>query len=548
MRILAFNTAHDASVCSLNDGEIEFFSKEERLTRKKRDKNPFKSLELYHSLNFGQIDYVVYCNPSSENKEEVQYKNLYKTYFMKKFGVNENQILSLTHHICHAFLSFINSEFDDALVFVVDRNGTHFCIGDDPVARESESVYVFNKKTRYREIYKSFWLSDNHYSKEQIRNRIKNIFPSPEIKIHNAYGIVKVYEAATTLIGQHPLENGKTMGLASYGEDKNYVKLFLDNTPIENYFDHVSGKVIFNNLNEKIVKHVDENDYQFYANQAKHVQIETQRAVLDLIKKYVDCTKIKNVCLVGGYALNIVANNYYLKNLPDVNFYFEPNADDSGISIGATMAAYRRITNKWSKPLTNNFYHYYNVDEQIQSGNISSIDEICELLIAQKSVAVFEGSPEAGPRALGHRSILFDPRNIDAKKIINKIKKREWYRPFAGVILESYFDQYFETFGLKSSPYMTVNFDCKEIAKRVVPGIIHVDDTCRIQTINSGFLFDLLQLFYEKTGCPMLLNTSFNLAGEPLVQTKADAIKTFENSELDAVYFVEEGRILTKSK
>ena len=232
--------------------------------------------------------------------------------------------------------------------------------------------------------------------------------------------------------------------------------------------------------------------------------------------------------------------------MPEVNFYFEPTADDTGTSIGGAMLAHKQITGEYPKPLEDNFYHYYDDNEALATGVDSNIEEICDLLMKQKSVAIFEGSPEAGPRALGHRSILFDPRNINAKEIVNKIKKREWFRPFAGTILESEFSNYFHTYSLKESPYMTINFEAKEITKTLVPGIVHVDDTCRIQTVNKGFLYELLYLFYRKTGCPMLLNTSFNLAGLPLVQTKQDAIEVFDNSVLDCVYFVDDKKIIKK--
>jgi carbamoyltransferase len=210
------------------------------------------------------------------------------------------------------------------------------------------------------------------------------------------------------------------------------------------------------------------------------------------------------------------------------------------------MLAHHQLTGEYAAPLKNNFYHYYDYSEQLEGGKKANIAKLVSMLAEGKSVAIFEGNPEAGPRALGHRSILFDARNSNAKEIVNRIKKREWYRPFAGVILESEFANYFETLDISSSPYMTINFDAKEETKQLVPGIIHVDGTCRIQTVSEGFLFDLITAFYKKTKCPMILNTSFNLAGEPLVQTKAEAIETLQNSELDAIYFVEEGRILTK--
>lgn len=550
MRILSININHDASACSLNNGHLEFFCKEERLSKKKRDHSVYNCLDLYKKCDFGKIDKIVFSSPSqgtlSENIIEEQYRKQITTLF----DVAAENFLIIPHHLSHAYLAYINSQFDKSLVFVIDRNGSIFMHNNEPLARESETVFIFDINNGYKTVHKNFWTVNIKYSKEEIRNIMRNKFQDVSISAENPYSIVKVYEAATTLIGENPLENGKTMGLSSYGEDINYEPLFLNGYPIDNHFDQVHVKnveslVCFNGLND-LSTQFDENNYQFFANKAKHVQVETQNAALNLIKKYVELTGIKNVCIVGGYALNIVANNFYIKNLPNVNFYFEPNADDTGVSIGAAMAAHRKINNEWAAPLKDNFYHYYNSDDPLQTGTQSSIEEICDLLIEQKCVAIFDGSPEAGPRALGHRSILFDPRNPDAKKIINKIKKREWYRPFAGVMLESHFNEYFETLGLQSSPYMTINFSSKEIAKMTVPGIIHVDGSCRIQTVDSGFLYDLLQMFYEKTGCPILLNTSFNLAGQPLVQTKTDALNVLENSELDAIFFVEDSLIVTK--
>ena len=145
MRVLAFNTAHDSSVCSINDGKIEFFCKEERLTGIKRDKNPFKSLELYSSLNFGKIDHILYHTPSND---EISTEFFYRTYISKKFGVEMENYSSLKHHDCHAALAYYNSGFDKALTIVVDRNGSMFFVNGTPMARESESVYVCDKNIK----------------------------------------------------------------------------------------------------------------------------------------------------------------------------------------------------------------------------------------------------------------------------------------------------------------------------------------------------------------------------------------------------------------
>jgi carbamoyltransferase len=544
MRILALNTAHDSSVCVINDGELEFFGKEERFSRYKRDKQPFKTLEIYKSLNKGEIDYLVYSSPT--NNEPIS-ENIFFTFLNKNFQIKNKQFNVYPHHLCHAMLAFTNSAFIESLVFVIDRDGSIIYDNDNKLARESESVYLFDKRKGIKPIHKSFWLYTPTESRHEVKKQIQKLYPDSYVEVNNAYSIVKVYEAATTLIGQNPLENGKTMGLSSYGENLNYEKLIVDGVALSHKFVSLNNSLsCFSEFEHLIESNINEDNYQLYANKAKQVQTQTQEAALNLIKKYVELTGIKNVCLVGGYALNVVANNYYIKNLPQVNFYFEPVADDTGITIGAAMCKHLTESNEYLQPLKNNFYHYYDNKEKCEFGRKATIGDICDLLIDQKSIAIFEGSPEAGPRALGHRSILFDPRNLNAKELVNKIKKREWYRPFAGVILESEFNNYFETLGLKQSPYMTINFDAKETTKKIVPGIVHVDGTCRIQTVKDGFLFKLLTKFYEETGCPMLLNTSFNLAGEALVQTKADALYTLQRSNLYAIYFADDKKLVLK--
>jgi carbamoyltransferase len=146
---------------------------------------------------------------------------------------------------------------------------------------------------------------------------------------------------------------------------------------------------------------------------------------------------------------------------------------------------------------------------------------------------------------LGNRSILFDARNPDAKDIVNNIKKREWYRPFAAMVLEEDFSKYFETLGLNKSEFMTVSFTAKDNS---IPGVTHVDNTCRVQTVSENIphIYELLQEFKKQTGTSVLLNTSFNLAGEPLVDTFEDAVRTFNESDLDVLWFPETKRCLIK--
>jgi len=468
MRILGISPGHDSSICIINNGEIEFFAKEERLSRIKRDAFPFMILDTV-ATRFKSIDYVTYAwHPDDCEKFESM-----NAYIHKKFNLPITPIH--THHLAHAAGVFYASGFERALAVVIDRDGSihentwrnFYHSNNEKGGREAESIYDCSYPNVFKVLYKNYWT-------------------------HRTFSIAKKYEAATTLIGQNCLEGGKTMGLEG--------------------------------LQHAIASTITRENYQFYANKCRHVQLETQQEALDLIKKWVEITEIKNICITGGYGLNVVANSYYVKHLPDCKFYFDPLADDSGTSIGAALFLYYKITQDLKNyPIQHNFYHFYENCFN-QHGKAATIKDVLKLLLDQQIVALFEGAPEAGPRALGHRSLLFDPRNPKGKDIINTVKKYE------------HFEEYFETLGLKESPYMTLNFKCKR--PKEIPSIVHVDNTCRVQTIKTGFLYDLLKLFYKETGCPILLNTSLNLAGRPLVQTKTEAVEAFEN-----IYFIEDRRL-----
>jgi carbamoyltransferase len=170
---------------------------------------------------------------------------------------------------------------------------------------------------------------------------------------------------------------------------------------------------------------------------------------------------------------------------------------------------------------------------------ITDKKEAINKILEQEIVAIFQQNSEYGPRALGNRSLLFDPRNKNGKNIVNKIKRREWFRPFAGTVLLEYANDWFEMGTIKESPYMSFAIPVKEKKKTIIPSITHVDGTCRIQTVtkkqNKNF-YDLIELFYNKTNVPILFNTSFNLGGEALVETKEDALDTLEKSDINYLY------------
>jgi carbamoyltransferase len=345
------------------------------------------------------------------------------------------------------------------------------------------------------------------------------------------------------------------MGLSAYGKYRpEFLNLFyrdnLGNTNklstelIDNF--HAS---INRDLQEQATNDINETNYSLYADYAYAVQDQSQASAFSLINKWVEKTGIYNVCVTGGYGLNVVANTFYKEKLQNVNFYFEPIADDTGNSIGGALLYYRAASkDKNLLPIDNTFFHGKNYSLDNIPGKSVSIDHVADLLKDQKTIAIYYKQAEAGPRALGHRSILFDPRNPQAKAIVNVVKKREWYRPFAAVMLEEDANKFFYIIDSDNSKSMTMSFRSKPIAEKIVPGILHVDKSCRVQIVadKSEPIYRLLEKFKEKTGVGILLNTSFNLAGKPLVETPEDAISTLDNSNLDGIWFPEKQMLLLK--
>lgn len=169
-------------------------------------------------------------------------------------------------------------------------------------------------------------------------------------------------------------------------------------------------------------------------------------------------------------------------------------------------------------------------------------NDVAKLLCDKKIVAIFQGRSEAGPRALGNRSMLYTPTDLDGTNHINDVKGREKFRPLAASILHEHANDWFDMMGIDESPYMTFSFKAKESKQHLIPSVIHVDGSCRIQTVKKEqnfHYYELIKNFFELSGVPLLLNTSLNLAGEPIVETVQDALRTFKNSRIDILYFPE---------
>lgn len=539
-----------------SESGLEFYCKEERLTRKKRQPYPLQSFELALS-QVGKIDYVVMAAPGIAPEQMAPVKN----HILSLIDCPLIE-MSANHHLQHASLAFYNSGFTDALVLVVDRNGADF---EEGFAREAETVFKASYPNNFETLTKNYWLYNAGQDASPANKKfIETLDHSSQLNFKSCFSIVKVYETATSLIGQHPLENGKTMGLSSYGNRADVKTLFREKYfPIDYLFTHDVRPFTENisvavncELDPISITKVTPENFQPYADYALNVQLETQEALRELIADHLAKTNLKKVCLTGGYGLNIVANTYVSNAFPDVEFYFEPLADDSGNSIGAAMYYYHKMTQdrtirKIEHTFINGVKHDLSVVDQFTNAEskMADVNYVVDLLIEQKSVAIYNGLAESGPRALGNRSILFDARNANGKDIVNVIKKREWYRPFAAMILKEDLHEYFEPIAnVQECPFMTLSYTARNEKIKEISGVVHVDGTTRIQTVTAkdGICHDILTRFKEKTGCPLLLNTSFNLAGEPLVETPEDAMRTLDRSTLDYVWFVETGRLYNK--
>lgn len=573
---------HNAGVCLLKNGEIVFSIEEERLSRRKYDGGPYASMiKILEYTN--RLDYLVVAHTQTlvETAGRVDFSgdDVY-TGLARKLGLIDRydpnmfhpQVIDLSHihHQLHAACAFYRSGFETATAVIVDGAGTFIPLNvgnENTVGWETETIfsceYPNNFKTEYKHI--------------GVRGPTPGaIIDTPESEDHDyktvisdRAGIVKAYEAVTNYCGFTAIEAGKTMGLFPYGkENPNIPSIFETETkvPLVNRNLIVPTYPNAGIVNGYLYSELESNEAEDLTeldnrrDMAYAVQTETQDAVLNLIKNAVEITGNKNVVLSGGYGLNCVANYYYLDKLEDdVNLYVEPVSNDAGTALGAAMMIYRSITED-STPLerTDNLYlgpKYDTSKEEVENlaekyaANIIETDynKVVDILTNKNIVALFQGRSENGPRALGNRSLLFDPTFEDGKDFVNEVKRREYFRPFAGSILEEDVHDWFDLRGLESSPSMMYAVNCQPGVEEKIPSIIHVDGTCRIQTVNqeqNEVYYDLISRFKLKTGIPILFNTSFNLGGEPLVETLDDAFRTLAHSDIEYLYLPEHNYLI----
>tara|TARA_A100000164_G_scaffold346182_1_gene346626 strand:+ start:1509 stop:3338 length:1830 start_codon:yes stop_codon:yes gene_type:complete len=570
---------HDSAASLLKEGEIISASQEERFTRRKHDSrfpiNAINSVLSEGKISFKEIDYVVFYD-----KPLLKFERLLETYigmfprgfnsfrlaipvwlreklFLKDFlykefkkldkNFSESQIMFSEHHFSHAASAFYPSPFEEALVLTLDGVG------------EWATTTVSIGKGNNLRIIK---------------------------ELHFPHSLGLLYSAFTYYLGFR-VNSGeyKVMGLAPYGEPI-YKKIILDNLidikkdgsfrMNQKFFNYATGLTMTNKKFDALFgkparKPETEELQQFHMDIAASLQVVTEMIILKITKDISKEFKIKNLCLAGGVALNCVANGKILKESTFDNIWIQPAAGDAGGSLGAAQALWhnefkkpRRVRNsdsmrgcylgpKFSEKEIEKELKYLNGIFSKHSKR--EVIEKTALAISQnKAIGWFNGRMEFGPRALGSRSILGNAKSPETQKNLNlKVKFRESFRPFAPSVLEEECSNWFDL--QVPSPYMLlvaeINEDKKILNQEIdnlngldklklirsdIPAVTHVDFSARIQTVSQETnpdYYELIKEFFHLTGCPVIVNTSFNVRGEPIVFSPRDAFKCFMGTNLD---------------
>ena len=572
---------HDSAATILVDGVIVAAAQEERFTRKKHDSSyPFNAVEFvlnFSNLNLTDVDQIIFYE-----KPFLKFERLIETYvafapkgfksfskampiwlneklFQKKLILNhlkdhdlnfdnESKILFSEHHLSHAASAFYPSPFEEAIILTADGVG------------EWATTTVAIGKNNKLEIKK---------------------------ELHFPHSLGLLYSAFTYYTG-FKVNSGeyKLMGLAPYGNPK-YVDIILENLIDlktdgtfmldQKYFNYATGLTMTNEnfdklFGEKPRNSEDDEITQFHMDIASSIQKVTEKIMIMIVRSLRDEYKITNLCLAGGVALNCVANGKILEEKIFDNIWIQPASGDAGGSLGAALALWHieqenpRLINKndnmkgsYLGPEYSQTVIEYELTKIGANFTVKSeedlINSAADDLAAGDAVGWFQGRMEFGPRALGGRSILGDPRSSTMQKNLNlKVKYRESFRPFAPSILREDLEEWFNI--NTDSPYMLMvaninkdkviqmnkeeeklfGIDKLNIKRSKVPAVTHVDYSSRIQTVHKDTnekYFKLIKSFKEKTGCPILVNTSFNIRGEPIVNTPLEAYSCFMGTELD---------------
>jgi carbamoyltransferase len=545
---LGFNYSqmHDSSACIARDGELLFAVAEERISRVKHDAR-FPRHAIHACLEFAkvrpdQLDFICQGWPAPaklfladlkcflRGQYPVSYLNVLNSMrlyasmahqnggfrtFTKHFGETRAKIRFVDHHLGHAISAYSYSGFDNAAVIVMDGRG----------AWEASSIW---------------------YGHEGHLDHVLTI-PWP-----NSLGLF--YSQFTQYLGFVPnSDEWKVMGLAPYGNPGVNLNEFISLNH-ESY--RVNAPLLLGRRNgaSAIAKRlgpertpeseIDEN----FKNVAFAVQDACEVAMLALAKLATQKTNCRNLCLAGGVALNSKANGKIQASGMVDNIFVQPAASDDGVALGAVLAPYMDDGGRLPmQPLRHAYlgpeFSDAEIDKVLRTYKLRAVklDHVAmttaDLLASGKIIGWFQGRMEFGPRALGGRSILADPRDPEMNaKVNNAVKFREWWRPFAPSMLREVAGEYLEY--ACDSPFMILTNPVKPEKRGIIPSVTHVDGSARPQTVEKDInplYWNLINEFGKRTGVPVVLNTSFNLRGEAIVNTPTDAVRTFFSSGMDAL-------------
>jgi len=537
---------HDSAACILKNGQIIAAAEEERFTRKKHDSDfPKKAIQYClkeAGIRVKDIDYIgFYDKPllkferilltyiSTFPKSYKAFRSAVSVWIKKKLWIKElirkeldyeGKIYFIEHHLSHAASSFLVSPFKEAAILTLDG-----------VGEWATTTYGIGKE-----------------------NEIKL---THELKFPHSLGLL--YSAFTYYLG-FKVNDGeyKVMGLAPYGKPIYYQKIMSNlidlkedgsfKLKMEYFAYHYSDKAInknFEDLFDGPPRTPETELTQRHKDMAASIQKATEDIILRMVNRLHKETGLTNLCMAGGVALNCVVNGRIIKETPFKNLFIQPAAGDGGGAVGAASYIYHCILkNKrefvWQNAYLGPRFSREEVREYLEKNNIpfkeyndaDLINTVARLITEQKVIGWFQERLEFGPRALGNRSILADARNKENWQKVNlKIKFRESFRPFAPTVLEEDTGAYFDLDC--PSPYMLL---VAQVKKENIPAVTHVDNSARIQTVNqrdNPLYYDLIKSFKKLTGCSAIINTSFNVRGEPIVCSPHHAFLCFMKTEMD---------------
>lgn len=535
----------DAAAAILKDGELIAAAEEERFTRKKHDGNfPKNAIDFClkkADITYKDLDYVgFYFKPwynfhkrlfqvflhmpdslrIGTSQGGVWLKMLMiKKYVREHFNIKGKppfKFIHVEHHLAHAASSFFVSPFEEAAILTMDESG------------------------EYTSIMFSYG----------VGNKIKKLR-----SIGHPHSVGSMYKYVTRYLGFPKVgEEGKVMGLAPYGRPGISLDRLIAKRGLDKFCLNMKYFIYYQGVSKRFLKDFGPPRIPELAIEKKHedmayaLQRLTEDIALGFAGYLSDKTKSKNICLGGGVALNCVMNGRILAESSFKNIYVQPAASDAGGAIGAAFYIYNNVLgNKRTFVMRNTFVGPSYTEDEIKRfldsvgakyEYRSDITKVTAQLISDgKIVGWFHGGMEFGPRALGARSILADARRKDMKDIVNKrVKHREPFRPFAPSVLKEDAHLYFEN--VVDSPFMLLTFQVKENMRDVIPAITHVDNSARVQTVDKEVCpkyWDLINNFKQITGVGVVLDTSFNVRGEPMVCSPEDAYCCYIKTELDCL-------------